>query len=81
MYPNFIEDRKALGYEVHNDTSCGIKLLLITDSTVILIRNLSSNINHKTKRVILVITLVSVVWFSNLESVEAIGLSLPPIPV
>lgn len=81
MYPNFIEDRKALGYEVHNDTSCGIKLLLITDSTVLLIRNLSSNRNHKTKRVILVITLVIVVWFSNLESGKAIGLSVPTIPV
>jgi hypothetical protein len=34
MYINFIEDRKALGYEVLRDTSCGIKLVLIVDSTV-----------------------------------------------
>ena len=34
MYINFIEDRKALGYEVLKDTSCGIKLVLIIDSTV-----------------------------------------------
>lgn len=59
MYPNFIEDRKSLGYEVLNDTSCGIKLVQITDSTVLLIRNLPSNVKHKTKRVILVITLIS----------------------
>ena len=36
MYPNYIEDRKALGYEALNDTRCGIKLVLITDSTVLL---------------------------------------------
>ena len=81
MYPNFIEDRKSLGYEVLNHTSCGIKLVQITDSTVLLIRNLPSNVNHKTKRVILVIALVSGVWFSNLESVEAIGLTVSPTPV
>ena len=37
MYPNFIEDRKSLGYEVLNDTSCGIKLVQITDLIVLLI--------------------------------------------
>ena len=81
MYPNYIEDRKALGYEVLNDTSCGIKLVLITDSTVRLIRNFPSNVKSKSKRRILVIFLVSTVWFSNLESVEAIGLSVQPTPV
>lgn len=34
-----------------------------------------------TKRIILIIALGSVVWFSNLESAEAIGLSMPPTPV
>lgn len=47
MYPNFIEDRKSLDYEVLNDTSCGIKLMQITDSTVLLIRNLPLNVNQK----------------------------------
>lgn len=81
MYPNYIENRKALGYKVLNDTSCGMKLVLITDSTVILIRNFPSNVTHKTKRVILVIAFVSGVWFSNLASVEAIGLSVRPTPM
>lgn len=27
MYPNYIENRKALGYEALNDTRCGIKLM------------------------------------------------------
>jgi hypothetical protein len=65
MYINFINDRKSLGYEALNDTRCGIKLVLISDSTVLLIRNFHYNVNHKTKRVILVITLISVVGFSN----------------
>ena len=78
MYPNFSEDRKSLGYELINDTSCGVKLVLITDSTVQLIKNLPSNAKYKTKRVILVITLASGFWFSNLESAEAMGSSLPP---
>jgi len=63
------------------DRSCDINLVLITKSTVLLVRNLSSNLNFKTKRLIVVITLVSGFWFSNLESAEAIGLSMPPIPV
>ena len=78
MYINFINDRKSLGYEALNDTRCGIKLVLISDSTVLLIRNFHYNVNHKTKRVILVITLISVVGFSNLKSAEAIGTNLPP---
>ena len=57
--------------------SIGIKLMLISDSTVLLIKNFPSNVNHKTKRVILVITLISVVGFSNLKSAEAIGTNLP----
>jgi hypothetical protein len=81
MYPNYIKNRKALGYKVLNDTSCGMRLVLITDSTVILIRNFPSNVTHKTKRVILVIAFVSGVWFSNLASVEAIGLSVRPTPI
>ena len=42
---------------------------------------LSSNTKRKTKRVIIVVCLGFVLVFSNIESVEAIGLSLPPTPV
>ena len=34
MYPNYSNDRKNLGYEVINDTNCGIKLVIITDLPV-----------------------------------------------
>jgi hypothetical protein len=84
MYINFIEDRKALGYEVLRDTSCGIKLVLIVDSTIPRLlkpSKLSSKVNRKSKRIILIIALGSVVWFSNLKSAEAIGLSMPHTPV
>ena len=42
---------------------------------------LSSNTKHKTKRMTIVVCLGFVLVFSNIQSVEAIGLSLPPTPV
>nr|AHI51277.1 hypothetical protein [Cylindrotheca closterium] len=92
MYINFIEDRKALGYEVLRDTSCGIKLVLIVDSTVPrllkpskckrqFIKKLPSKLNRKSKKVIVVITLVSTLWLSNVEATPAMGLSIPAAPV
>lgn len=52
--------------------------MLITDSTVRLIKNLSSNGKQKTIRLILVTTLASGFWFSSLESSDTMGSSLPP---
>ena len=89
MYPNFISDRKNLGYEVLRDTSCGIKLVLIFDSTVPrllkpskckrqFVNKLSSKLNPKSKRVIVV--LVSTLWFSNVQPAPAMGLSIPAAP-
>ena len=63
------------------DRNCGIELVLITESTVLLIKNLSLNIKDKSKRIVVVISFATVVWFSNLESAEAIGFSMPPTPV
>ena len=73
MYVGFIYDRKQLGYKVVKDTNCGIDLVLITKSNHV--------INSKTKRVIVVITLASGFWFSNLELAKAIGLPMLPTPV
>jgi len=39
------------------------------------------NLKGKSKRIVVVISLATVVWFSNLESVSAIGLAMPPTPV
>ena len=78
MYIGYLHDRKLLGYPALKDTSCGIKLVLITDSTVLLIRNLPLNLKIKSKRIIIVVTLVSTVWFSNVQPSPAMGLSIPP---
>ena len=90
MYPNFLSDRKYLGYEVLRDTSYGIKLVLIVDATVPrllkpskckrqFVNKLSSKLNPKSKRVIVV--LVSTLWFSNVQPAPAMGLSIPADPV
>jgi len=50
-------------------------------STVLLIRNFSLNLKNKSKKIVVVIFLATVVCFSNVESVSAIGLALPPTPV
>jgi hypothetical protein len=42
MYPNYIEDRKSLGYECFIDTQCGNRLVLITDSSFVFVKNDSS---------------------------------------
>lgn len=83
MYINSVNDRKQLGYKIVKDTNCGcgIELVLITKSTVLLIRNLSLNLKGKSKRIVIVISLATVVWFSNLESVSAIGLLMLPTSV
>ena len=81
MYPGYIEDRKALGYAVLNDSSCEIKFVLISDSTVRPIKNLPSNVknvNVKIKRIIGVVAIIVVITFSNVRPAEAIGLSMPP---
>lgn len=45
------------------------------------ITKLSSNTKRKTKRVIIVFCLGFGLVFSNVQSIEAIGFSLPPTPV
>ena len=79
MYLNFVNDRRLIGYKVVKDTNDGIKLVLITDRAVILIRNLSLNLNGKSKRIIGVISFATLVWFSNPESGSAIPMSSAPV--
>jgi len=51
------------------------------ETVCIFVRNFAANGKDGTKRVILIIALASVVWFSNLESAEAIGLPMPSPPL
>jgi len=71
VYIGYLDDRKLLGYPALKDTSCGIKLVLITDSTVLLIRNLPLNVKDKSKIIMVVICLGVLLIFGNAESVEA----------
>jgi hypothetical protein len=48
------------------------------EAVYIFVRNFAANGKDGTKRIILIIALANLVWFSNLESANAIGLSLPP---
>ena len=81
MYPNYINDRKSLGYECLLDTQCGNRLVLITDSSVVFVKNVTLNLKTKSKRIVVVISLATVVCFSNVESISAIGLPIPPVTV
>nr|WAJ48232.1 hypothetical protein DMDDKFKA_00011 [Haslea ostrearia] len=57
------------------------KVLRNRELVYVFLTKLSSNTKRKTKRVIIVVCLGFVLVFSNIQSVEAIGLSLPPTPV
>lgn len=79
MYVNYVNDRKQLGYKTVKDTNDGTKLVLIQDSIVLLIRNLCLNLKGKGKRVVIVISLITIVWFSNSKPVSAIGLPMAQV--
>lgn len=81
MYVSFINDRKQLEYKVVKNTNCGIELVLMTKLTVRLIRNLPLNSRVKSKRIMVVSTLVTTLWFSNVQPSPAMGLSIPAAPV
>ena len=74
MYINYVNDRKSLGYKCLLDTQCGNQLVLITDSSVGFVKNVSLN----GKRKIFVIITGMIIIFSNVKSADAIGRSLPP---
>jgi hypothetical protein len=47
------------------------------EAVCIVVRDICCNVKGKT----IVISLTSVIWFSSLESAEAIGLNMPPTPI
>ena len=51
------------------------------EKVCIVVKTLASNAKDKTKKVIVVILLGGVLYFSNVQPSEAIGLSMPPAPV
>jgi len=81
MSINFVNDRKSLGYECLIDTQCGNRLVLITDSSVVFVKNVILNGKRKSKRIIFVIIAGMIIIFSDVKSAEAIGLNMPPAPM
>lgn len=71
MYPNYREDRKALGYEALIDITCVNSLALITDSTFLFVKNVRLNGKRK---FIVIIGVISII-FSVSESAQAMGTS------
>lgn len=51
------------------------------EKVCIVVKTLASNAKDKTKKVIVVILLGGALYFSNVQPSEAIGLSMPPVPV
>ena len=60
IYIGYLQDQKLLGYPALKDTSCGSKLVLITDSTVL-----------QSKRIMVVIFLGVLLVFGNAEPADA----------
>lgn len=56
------------------DTQCGNRLVLMTDSSVVFVKNVSLNGKRKT----CVIIAGMMIIFSDVKSAEAIGTNLPP---
>ena len=59
MYINYVNDRKSLGYKCLVDTQCGNRLVLITDSSVVFVKNVTLN----GKRKIFLIIAVMIISF------------------
>ena len=83
MYVNYINDRKQLGYKAMKDTNCGIKLVRITESTVLflLIRNRASNSKRKAKRVILYATFIFKLGQPLVPYAAAVMMPLSPVAI
>lgn len=50
------------------------------EAVCVVVRDIRRNVNDKAKKLIIVISLTSVIWFNSLESAEAIGLNILPTP-
>lgn len=73
MYILFLNDRKSLGYECLIDTQCGDRLVLISDSSVVFVKNVHLNGRRK----ICVSFAVITIFFSDIKFVDAIATSFP----
>ena len=78
MYINYVNDRKSLGYECLVDTQCGNRLVLITDSSVVFVKNVTLNGKSKVKRVLVYGMVLFQLGQPLVPCAAAIILPLPP---
>ena len=64
MYMNFLNDRKSLGYECLIDTQCGNQLVLITNSSILLVRYRFRLVYEQNKQIISVVIICLGLTFS-----------------
>ena len=74
MFIGYLNTRKELGYECLIDTQCGNKRVLITDLSVLFVKNVTLD----GKRKIFVIIVVMTILFSDVKYAQAIGISISP---
>ena len=78
MYPNYIEDRKSLGYECLIDNQCGNRLVLITDLSVVFVKNVTLNGKRKIKRLSVYIVFMFAISEPLVPCAAAVIMPLPP---
>ena len=74
MFIGYLNTRKELGYECLIDTQCGNKRVLITDLSVLFVKNVTLD----GKRKIFVIIVLMTIFFSDIKYAQAIGISISP---
>lgn len=76
MLINYLTTRKALGYQYLIDTKWSDRLMLITDSTFVVVKNVGVN---KKRKMLVIFTIVKI-SLSTIEFAEAIGTSTSLLP-
>ena len=84
MYINFLQDRKALGYETCEDIQCGIKLVKISDRVFIAIKTLPCKVGEgkqTIKKTFAILAFGVLIFFVDPKPVKAIGTTMIPTQI
>ena len=78
MFIGYLNTRKELGYECLIDTQCGNRLVLITDSSIVFIKNVPLNGKSKAKRLLVYGMFLFQLGQPLVPCAAAVMLPLPP---
>lgn len=73
MFIGYLDTQKKLGYECLIDTQCAQSLVLTTDSSIVVIKNVT--LDGKRKFFLIIVGIA--ILFSDVKSAKAMGTSLP----